>query len=261
MFSHQRYHWVYVWIPLLSALMWFSTLLAMLITWLAQGRPRFPSQEGSIAYISDIGAEGLKPLFITGCSITAVTFAVSLAIERWLRHSGRLLPIMRQRERIFSILAIASSAIGGLGLILLSIFDTRRFSSVHRAFLLVFILGVAFSAIFSVAEYRWLSKDFTYVRYLKVAYITKAIIAGTLILLAIAFTVALYKGHNAGAILEWIIGFGFTFYILTFFFDLRVSKGRHRGELSKTRFLSSQTLREAYGMRPVPSKQTNLEMA
>ena len=53
---------------------------------------------------------------------------------------------------MFSILAITSSAIGGLGLILLSIFDTRRFFSEHRAFLLVFIVGVAFSAVFTVAE-------------------------------------------------------------------------------------------------------------
>lgn len=35
-------------------------LWAMLIVWLAQGRPRYVSQEGSIAYISDIGASGLK---------------------------------------------------------------------------------------------------------------------------------------------------------------------------------------------------------
>lgn len=66
-----------------------GTLLAMLITWLAEGRPRLPSQEESIAFISDIGAAGLKPLFIAGCSVTAVTFVLSFAAERWLRHSGR----------------------------------------------------------------------------------------------------------------------------------------------------------------------------
>lgn len=70
-----------------------ATLLAMLITWLAQGRPKLPSQDGSIAYISDIGADILKPLFIVGCSITAVSFFLSLTIERWLRHSGRCVNI------------------------------------------------------------------------------------------------------------------------------------------------------------------------
>ncbi|KAF8740953.1 hypothetical protein AX14_006431 [Amanita brunnescens Koide BX004] len=229
----------------------------MLITWLAEGRPRLPSQEESIAFISDIGAAGLKPLFIAGCSVTAITFVLSLAAERWLRHSGRLLPIMRKREQVLSILAFVGSIVGGAGLILLSIFDTRRFTSLHRAFLLVFILGVAFSAIFTVIEYRWLSKDFVHVGHLKISYVAKAIIASILILLSIAFAVTLYESRNVGAVLEWIIGFGFTFYLLTFFFDLRVSKGRQRGELSMVRFRSSPTLREMYGMKRMPTLQTH----
>ena len=37
------------------------------------------------------------------------------------------------------------------------------------------------------------------------------------------------------AILEWVIAFGFVFYLLTFYFDLRMSKGMHKGDLSKER--------------------------
>lgn len=60
---------------------------------------------------------------------------------------------MRRRERVFSSLAILGAFIGGAGLILLSIFDTQRYPSVvHRVFLLVFILGVGLSAIFTVIE-------------------------------------------------------------------------------------------------------------
>ena len=66
-----------------------GTLLSMLITWLATGRPQYVSQEGNIAYISDVGASYLKPLFIVGCSVTAVCFFLSLLVERWLRHTGR----------------------------------------------------------------------------------------------------------------------------------------------------------------------------
>ena len=151
----------------------------MLITWLASGRPKYPSMEGSIAYISDVGADILKPLFVTGCAITGVSFFLSLSIERWLRHEGRyvaqhllgslrkpaadisyaflltrLIPNMRRRERVLSSLAIAGAFIGGCGLILLSIFDTKRHPSLHRVFLLVFILGVGLSAIFTVIEVR-----------------------------------------------------------------------------------------------------------
>jgi hypothetical protein len=143
----------------------------MLITWLAS-KVHYSTQQGSIAYISDVGADILKPLFIAGSCITAVCFFLSLLIERWLRHSGRysssfltsaeihiiwcarLIPTMRNREHAFSILAILGSFIAGVGLILLTIFDTKRHSSLHRFFLLVFMVGVALSAIFTVIEAR-----------------------------------------------------------------------------------------------------------
>ncbi|KAG8991747.1 hypothetical protein FRB93_002593 [Tulasnella sp. JGI-2019a] len=149
-----RHHWAYVWIPLLTSFMWFSTVLALLITWLAQGRPHYVSMSDgqTIAYISDVAADILKPLFIVGCVFTAVGFFLSLFIERWLRHSGRLLPEHQKRERVMSALACFGAALGGCGLILLSIFDTKRHPSIHRLFLLIFVLGVALSAIFTVIE-------------------------------------------------------------------------------------------------------------
>lgn len=85
--------------------------------------------------ISDIGASGLKPLFIAICSVTALGLALSLALERWLRHAGRLLPNMRRRERVFAGLAIIGGTMGGVCLILLSVFDTARHETAHRVFL------------------------------------------------------------------------------------------------------------------------------
>ncbi|KAF9533770.1 Frag1/DRAM/Sfk1 family-domain-containing protein [Crepidotus variabilis] len=228
-------HWTHVWLPILGAFIWFGTLLSMLITWLATGRPRYPSQDGSIAYISDVGASYLKPLFIVGCCITAVCFFLSLAVERWLRHAGRLMPNMRTRERVLGSLAVFGAFIGGAGLVLLSIFDTARYTKAHRVFLLVFMLGVALSAIFTVLEYRWISKAYKDIEHLKKAYILKMVIASILILLAVGFAIALFSksssATNAGAILEWIISFGFTFYLLTFYLDLRKAKNVQKGEL------------------------------
>jgi hypothetical protein len=87
------------------------------------------------ADISDIGADILKPLFIVVCAITAVSFTLSLILERWLRHSGRLPANMRTREKVFAGLAIFGATLGGVGLILLSIFDTKRHMKLHRVFL------------------------------------------------------------------------------------------------------------------------------
>lgn len=41
-------------------------------------------------YISDIGAQGLKPLFVAGCCVTTIFLDLSFAAERYLRHTGRL---------------------------------------------------------------------------------------------------------------------------------------------------------------------------
>lgn len=248
MHADNHHHWTYVWIPLLGSFIWFSTLFSMIITWKATGEPHYVSQGSNMPYISDIGADFLKPLFVTGASITAVCFFLSLVIERWLRHSGRLVPNMRRREMVLSSLAILGSFIGGSGLILLTIFDTKRHQSLHRLFLLVFMLGVALSAGFTCLEFRWISKDFEEVRKLKHAYIVKAIIATISILLSIGFTIALYDGSKqdnetatfVGGILEWIIAFGFVFYLLTFYFDLRMSKGMHKGDLSREKLTTMQ---------------------
>jgi hypothetical protein len=127
-----------------------GTLLSMIITWAATGTPHYASMDGNIPYISDVGASYLKPLFITGASITAVGFVASLFVERILRSHGRLIENFRKRERVFSWLAILGSVIG----------------------------------------FRWIAKDFKGARRLRRAYIMKGIIAGILIILAIAFGVS-----------------------------------------------------------------------
>jgi len=250
-FSHEHHHWAYVWLPPLGAFLWCATLLAMIITWAATGKPIYPSEDGKIPYISDIGTSYLKPLFIVGCCFTAICFFLSLSVERWLRHSGRLLPHMRRRERIFGGLAILGSFIGGCALILLSVFDTERHPSLHRLFLLIFIIGVGLSAVFTVAEYRWISKDVPYFRRIRLVYIVKGSIALVLVLLAIAFAVALYKNTDVGAILEWIIAFGFTFYLATFYWDLHSSKERYKGELSIERLVRGDVRGGSMDMRQV----------
>jgi hypothetical protein len=226
-------HRLHAFVPLFTAFIWFATLLAMLLTWLISGRPKYVTQEGKVAYISDIGASFLKPLFIVGCCITSVGFFLSLVLERLLRHRGRLVPSMRRRERVLEILAIIGSFIGMLGLILLSGFDTKHYTSLHRLFLFIFAVGVILSAIFTVLEYRWLAQDYTDIYRLRRAYLVKAVIGSILIVLAIAFGITLYYASEVGGIIEWVVGFGFTFYLLTFAYDLRMAKFMQGGEMTE----------------------------
>ena len=87
-------------------------LLAMLIVWELQGHHHYPSMspDQRIAYISDVGAQGLKPLFIAGCCVTTIFLDLSFASERWLRHTGRLAKNLGVAEKVLSALSSTSSS-------------------------------------------------------------------------------------------------------------------------------------------------------
>jgi uncharacterized membrane protein YdcZ (DUF606 family) len=112
------------------------------------------SASQNIAYISDVGASTLKPLFIAGCVLTTVLLDVSFGADRWLRHKGRLAPNTTRGEKVLSGLTIVFAVVGTVGLILLSVFDTARYPRQHNVFLLLFIAGYVLSAVFICWEYQ-----------------------------------------------------------------------------------------------------------
>lgn len=63
--------------------------------------------------------------FAAICSITAPGFVLSQAVDRFLRHRGRLAPTYLKREKWMSWLSMIFSIVGGLALILLSVFDVQ----------------------------------------------------------------------------------------------------------------------------------------
>lgn len=195
----------------------------------------------SIAYISDVGAEGLKPLFIAGSCVTTVFLDLSFLSERWLRHNGRLARNTTTIEKVLSGLSMLFALIGTAGLILLSIFDTLRHPTLHDIFLLLFIAGYVVSAIFICWEYQRLGirkspppsplqvpvsltdilKDFRQHRILRASFWLKLVFILVEVVLAIAFAATNFKkSYNAAAVLEWAIAFIFTFYVFSFFIDL-----------------------------------------
>ncbi|KAG8757898.1 hypothetical protein FRC14_001248 [Serendipita sp. 396] len=222
-----KIHNHYYKLPLVAAATWFVTILVLLIVWLSTGRPHYDTQEGNVAFISDVGAGRMKPLFVLGAIITSLCFIATLVSERLLQHSNRLLPAQRKAEARLSYCAIGGSILGGLGLILLSGFDTMRYTTLHRIFLFVFMLGIVLSGIFTVVEYRLLSRSYDSYHKMRKSYVTKGIICAVLVALAVLFTTFLSlgrrvpAGYDAAGVLEWVIAFGFTLYLLTFWYDLR----------------------------------------
>lgn len=229
-------YWLF---PLIASVTWLGMLLAMLIAWLAQGRPRYPTmQDGqNVAFISDIGAQKLKPLFITGCAITSIGLDLALISTAWLRHKGRLVQSTRS-GMIVLWLSIIFALFGGIALVLLAVYDTDEYTRLHRLFLLLFMLGYILSAIFVCWQFQRLGVRHRQLRHLRMSFWTKLAFIIIELALAIGFGVCLYRGLvEEGAVLEWVIAVIFTFYILVFILDLfpAVRKDHHHlAEIDRT---------------------------
>jgi len=209
-------------VPLFSSLVWLSMMIAMLTTWTSQGHPHYASMDETqkIAYISDIGAQRLKPLFVAMSAVTVVSFDLAFLLERYLRHTGKLTPNTSVWQKLYSTLSILFAIAGAAGLILLAVFDTVHHPRLHQVFLGVFIGGYVISAIFICWEYQRLGIHFREHSILRYSFWVKLAFILIEVALAIAFG-ATQKAHqyNAAAVLEWAIAFIFFFYVLSFFMD------------------------------------------
>ncbi|KAK0652231.1 Frag1/DRAM/Sfk1 family-domain-containing protein [Cercophora newfieldiana] len=214
-------YWVF---PIIAGVVWMGTLLGLLLYWTVNThgmRYTSMSDNQNIAYISDVGASRLKPLFVTGCVLTTVLLDISFGADRYLRHKGRLVPNASTTEKVLSGLTIFFAIIGTAGLILLSVFDTISHPMLHDVFLLFFIAGYVLSAIFICWEYQRLGNRYRDHRVLRISFWIKLAFVVVEILLAIAFVACTFtKNFNPGAVLEWVIAFIFSFYVFSFYVDL-----------------------------------------
>ena len=205
----------------------------MLGYWVGSGSPHYISMESTqnIAYISDVGATKLQPLFIAGSVVTTLFLDASFLADRWLRHKGTLVPNTSLAEKILSVIAILGSVVGTVGLICLSIFDTVRHTMLHDIFLALFIIGYVVSAIFLCAEYQRLGAKHRQHRILRLSFWVKLAFVLIEIALAVVFGVTNRSQRNVAAVTEWVIALIYTFWVLSFLIDLlpAVTKGRRFG--------------------------------
>ncbi|KAL7928616.1 Frag1/DRAM/Sfk1 family domain-containing protein [Trichoderma chlorosporum] len=214
-------YWI---LPVISSLVWLGMLLGLLIYWTVDTHSfHYPwmGDDNTIAFISDVGASKLKPLFIAGSTVTTVFLDLSFGAERLLRHNGRLVPNTTLKEKILSMLSIVFAIVGTAGLILLSIFDTHHHHKLHDIFLFLFIAGYIISAIFICWEYQQLGLYNREHRILRISFWVKLAFVIVEFILAIVFVATNWSNNkNVAAVFEWIIAFIFTFYILSFIIDL-----------------------------------------
>ncbi|KAJ5782048.1 Frag1/DRAM/Sfk1 [Penicillium paradoxum] len=201
----------------------------MLSSWAADGKPRYSTMgDGlTIPYISHIGAERLKPLFIAGSVVTVVFMDLGLLSERWLRHAGQLARNKGRFDKICAIGSIFFSIAGAVGLILLSILDTKHHHNLHNGFLAMFIASYVVCAILVCLEYIQIGRFYhPQARILLISFVVKAIFVVCEIGVAIGFGVCMKsksgssKRKNAAAVLEWVAALIFAFFVFSFIIDL-----------------------------------------
>lgn len=212
-------YWV---VPIFASVTWTAMLITMLVYWAATGKPHYVTMEPSqnIPYISDIGADYLKAMFIAMSAVTVVSFTLSFLFERWLRHAGRLAQNTSNWQKVYSVCASVAAIAGAAGLILLTIFDCKNHNRLHNIFLGVFIIGYIISAIFICWEYQRLGIHYREHSVLRISFWIKLFFIIAEIGLVIAFGVSSTTDHyNVAAVFEWIVSFVYCFYVFSFFID------------------------------------------
>ncbi|KAH3915980.1 hypothetical protein HBH56_067350 [Parastagonospora nodorum] len=221
-------YWV---VPIFSSITWIACLIAMIVYWATTGRPHYVTMnEGQyFPYISDIGADTLKPMFIALSAVSVVTFDLAFIFERYLRHTGKLTPNTSVWQKVYSGCATVAAIAGAAGLILLTIFDCKNHNRLHNIFLAVFIIGYIVSAIFTCWEYQRLGIRYREHSILRISFWVKLVFIGLEICLCIAFVVCSKKRvWNYAAGLEWAIAFVYCCYVMSFFIDfLPATRTKH----------------------------------
>lgn len=133
-----------------SGILWS---LALLFHWIVDtNRSHYDSfQPGqTVAYVSDAGANQMKPLFIVGAIVTSVTFDIFLILRSQVAFRE-----YKRGQKILSTAAVIFSFAGTLGFCAISIFDVRSYRPVHEAFLSFFLVAYIIMAALLWAELFW----------------------------------------------------------------------------------------------------------
>ncbi|GAA6049586.1 hypothetical protein NBRC10513_005926 [Rhodotorula toruloides] len=254
----QPFHGLYWLFPLIAFVVWWGTLLGLLLWWAVAdnakqyqpGQPTilvspgvfsYPAAEADSCstrqYVSNVGAEPRKQaLFIAGVSTTAVFYTLSLLMERWLRHLRRIPGPLRKRDRNADIVACIFGILGSIALVLLSCLNDLAFPNAHWSMAAVFIVCIAISALCQTLEIMWLKQDHIDRKHLRRNAIIKWIIVVLAICCAICFgaTYGVCAGSGSrrpltsrcdriksvAAIFEWTIAGLYGVYLGTMGFDL-----------------------------------------
>jgi hypothetical protein len=202
----------------IASLVWLATIAALFGLWAADDFVRYDSDDGEVAYISNVGARH-KTVFIIGTALTGTFFVLTLIFTKLCFDMEN----RRRFKRGVSITSIIFGIIASISLLLLAILDSINHKGAHYTFTGLFIVFTLLSAIFTVI-YRFSRNEVNIAVYIRVCFIS------LVIPLAITFAVMTIikepddqtQLKSVAASIEWSIAILFVFYLALFTLDLLI---------------------------------------
>lgn len=128
-------------------------------------------------------------------------------------------------------MAIAFSICGQIGIILVAVFDTVRYSHVHIAMLCLFLVGCGLSIFCTTCEFFVLDRTYRDLNKLRISYFIKGVWLVIAIILVIFLAAFWRNSKTVAAVFEWALAFWYGFYLLVLSYDLFPAATTKRGQL------------------------------
>ncbi|PLW16366.1 hypothetical protein PCANC_20910 [Puccinia coronata f. sp. avenae] len=242
----------YVWLPVITALGWFTTLFGLLLLRATSDhRKTDRSNEATVPFISDIGAAHMT-WFSSGCTTVAVFYIMTVVTEGWLKYHQRIPQLTRKWARYWGYSTIINGILAAAWMVTQSVISKFKHPDIHWQFTTMFITFISFSGLSQLIEAFYLQKDYPDRAFLrrgaliKVSIVPICIILGWMVgILFFASESEMSPGQrdallSTSAVCEWVVCFLLTLYFLTFAFDFwQVTK---TSSTCHVRIMSSITL-------------------
>lgn len=201
---------------LAASLIWLATIATLFGLWAKDGFVRYEHDDGEVVFISNVGARH-KAVFIVGTALTGILFVATLILNKICFD-------MENRKRFkrgMSIISIIFGIIAGISLLLLAVFDSMNYNTVHYVFTGLFMVFTLLSAISSTL-YRFSHYEINLAVSLRVLFISLVI---PLVITFVVMTLIKLPDNqihvkSVAASIEWSVAILFVVYLALFALDL-----------------------------------------
>lgn len=156
-------------------------------------------------YLSTIASGTMKPVFVITALILGAIVTLSVGLERFQLHQGRLECGCEWVERVNNYGTVMFSAVAYVSLLLVAVLDCKQYYRTHISLLVLFLSAAGIATYWTIAEYTLLDANYRRFHRLRISYACKLIWVTVELVLVIPFSIlSLVEMRVPGAIFEWV---------------------------------------------------------